>query len=53
MGGIYSNPKKHLNFNSLLNCIKDSFNKIKDKRNINKTEYKLSDVYTSGFAMFY
>jgi hypothetical protein len=53
MGGLHSNPKKHLSFSSLLKCIKDGFDKIKDNRDINKTGYKLSDVYTSGFAMFY
>jgi hypothetical protein len=53
MGGMHSNPKKHLSFNSLLKCLKNNFNKIEDCRDISRIDYILPDVYTSGFAMFY
>ena len=53
MGEVHNKSKKHLNFNSLLQCIKECFNTIEDDRDNSKINYTLPDIFTSIFAMFY
>ena len=53
MGGVHKRPKKHLQFSSLLNYLQNIFHSIPDNRDSTKIDYSLSDIYTSGFALFY
>lgn len=53
MGGNHKNPKKHLSFSSLLKILQDSIENIADTRNQEKIKYRMIDIYTSAFALFY
>ena len=53
MGGGHKKPKKNLRFSILLEVLKYAFTKIEDQRDLVKTQYNLSDIYTAAFAMFF
>jgi capsule polysaccharide modification protein KpsS len=46
-------PKKHLSFSALRSCIEEHINDIPELRQERKGNYKISDCYMSGFALFY
>ncbi len=47
------NPKKHLSFGSLRNCLSSVFRQIPDNRQEKKINYSFHDVMMSGFACMY
>ena len=53
MGGRHNRPKKNLRFSVLLEVLRDAFKKINDQRNPDMITYKIEDIYTAAFALFY
>jgi hypothetical protein len=46
-------PKKNLSFGALLASLRESIERIEDKRQAGKRQYSLTDAYISAFSMFY
>ena len=49
----HKRPKKNLRFSILLEVLQNTFKEINDKRDQNKINYQINDIYTAAFALFY
>ncbi|MCC6326342.1 MAG: transposase family protein, partial [Candidatus Brocadia sp.] len=45
--------KKHVNFGSLVKCMREHFGKVQDGRQNGKVSYELADIALSGFACMF